>query len=80
MLRAIAAAKKKNGRIDARKLADCKRNTFLVAGHHPLRETLVAQTGATEELQKRYLQQQYDNAKKLLIHEWSPAEELEAAF
>ena len=57
-----------------------KRNTFLVDSHHPLRETLIGQSGATAALRQRYLQQQYDKAKLLLIHEWSPAEELEAAF
>jgi hypothetical protein len=57
-----------------------KRNTFLIDSHHPLRETLIAQTGATEASRQAFLQQQYISAKLLLIHEWSPAEELEAAF
>lgn len=56
------------------------RNTFLVDSHHPLRETLIGQTGATVTLRQRYLQQQYDKAKLLLIHDWSPSEELEAVF
>jgi hypothetical protein len=33
MLRAIAAAKKKNDRIDASKIADCLRCDFLPEGH-----------------------------------------------
>src|ERR1019366_4972836 len=49
-----------------------KRNTFLIDSHHPLRETLIAQTGATEPLRQRFLQQQYDAATLLLIHHWSP--------
>jgi len=57
-----------------------KRNSFLIDSHHPLRETLMAQTGAAEAMRRAFLQQQYTNAKLLLIHEWSPAEELEAAF
>lgn len=57
-----------------------KRNSFLIDSHHPLRETLIAQTGATESLRQTFLQRQYTNAKSLLIHEWSSAEELEAAF
>ena len=57
-----------------------KRNTFLIDSHHPLRETLITQTGVTEGLRQRFLQQQYDIAKLLLIHDWSPVEELEAAF
>ena len=57
-----------------------KRNNFLIDSHHPLRETLIAQTGATESLRQRFLQQEYDTAKLLLIHHWSPLEELESAF
>ncbi len=57
-----------------------RRNTFLIDSHHPLRETLIAQTGATEASRQAFLQRQYTSAKLLLIHEWSPAEELEAAF
>jgi 5-methylcytosine-specific restriction endonuclease McrA len=57
-----------------------KRNNFLIGSHHPLRETLISQTGTTESLRQRFLQRQYTNAKLLLVHEWSPVEELEAAF
>jgi len=57
-----------------------KRNNFLIDSHHPLRETLITQTGVTEALRQNFLQQQYDTAKLLLIHDWSPIEELEAAF
>jgi hypothetical protein len=56
------------------------RNNFLVDSNHPLRETLIAQTGATEVLRQRFLQGQYSSAKVLLIHEWAPSEELEAVF
>jgi hypothetical protein len=56
------------------------RNNFLIDSHHPLRETLIGQTGQTEEARQRYLQHQYNEAKRLLIHDWSPREELEAAF
>jgi len=57
-----------------------KRNNFLIDSHHPLRETLVSQTGAMEALRQRFLQEQYANAKLLLIHDWAATEELEAAF
>jgi hypothetical protein len=57
-----------------------KRNNFLIDSHHPLRETLIAQTGTTETLRERFLQQQHASATRLLTHEWSPAEELESAF
>jgi len=56
------------------------RNNFLIDSHHPLRETLIAQTGTTEISRRRFLQRQHTNAKRLLIHEWSPANELESAF
>jgi hypothetical protein len=57
-----------------------KRNNFLIDSHHPLRETLIAQTGRRDNLRQQYLQQQYTNAKLLLIHDWTAAYELEAAF
>lgn len=57
-----------------------KRNNFLIDSHHPLRETLISQTGTTEISMRRFLQQQHTNAKRLLIHEWSATDELEPAF
>jgi 5-methylcytosine-specific restriction endonuclease McrA len=57
-----------------------RRNTFLIDSHHPLRETLMTQTGQTEKVRQRYLQHQYDEAKRRLIHDWTPSEELEGAF
>jgi hypothetical protein len=56
------------------------RNTFLIDSHHPLRETLIAQTGLTEQARQQYLQAHYNEAKRRLIHDWSPLEEMEAAF
>jgi hypothetical protein len=57
-----------------------RRNTFLIDSHHPLRETLIAQTGATAASREAFLQRQFTSAKLLLVHEWSSAEESEAAF
>lgn len=48
------------------------RNEFLITSHHPLRETLIQQTGRTPADRIRYLQQQFDEAKTTLIHEWEP--------
>jgi hypothetical protein len=56
------------------------RNSFLINSHHPLRETLMNQMGLTEEQRRSFLQEQYRQAKNLLIHEWHPTEESEAAF
>ncbi len=57
-----------------------RRNNFFIESHHPLRETLIAQTGATELLRERFLQQQYNWAKSLLIHDWEAREELVPTF
>jgi hypothetical protein len=57
-----------------------RRNNYLIESHHPLRDTLMLQTGVTEGKRQTFLQQRYSAAKLLLIHDWAPAEELEAAF
>jgi len=57
-----------------------RRNNNLIESHHPLRDTLISQTGATETSRQQFLQQQYSAAKSLVVHDWAPAEELEAAF
>ena len=56
------------------------RNKFLIDSHHPLRETLINQIGQSEEQRRNFLQTCYNQAKNLLIHEWQPREEFEAAF
>jgi hypothetical protein len=57
-----------------------QRNNYLIESHHPLRDTLISQMGLTESARRHFLQQQYSAAKSLLIHEWSPVEELEGKF
>lgn len=57
-----------------------QRNNYLIESHHPLRETLIAQTGATETLRRQFLQYEYSTAKSLLVHDWAPVETLEAAL
>ena len=57
-----------------------RRNNYLIESHHPLRETLVAQTGLTQAVREHFLQKQYDWARSLLIHQWEPREELAATF
>jgi hypothetical protein len=51
------------------------RNEFLIASHHPLRETLIAQTGNSEQERAGYLQQAWTRARSLLIHTWHPEAE-----
>ena len=56
------------------------RNSFLINSHHPLRETLILQTGATELERRRFLQAIYNQSKELLIRNWRPEFEHEAAL
>lgn len=49
-----------------------QRNEYLISSHHPLRETLMAQTGRLTEQRQQFLQQVYQSAKQCLIHEWQP--------
>lgn len=48
------------------------RNEFLIMSHHPLRETLMAQTGASGEDRRLFLNDAWNRAKAVLIHEWAP--------
>lgn len=57
-----------------------KRNDFLIQSHHPLRETLLLQTGNTEDTRTAFLQQQYNHAIVRMIHHWEPDSEEEEAF
>jgi hypothetical protein len=56
------------------------RNSFFIDSHHPLRETLIEQTGANEMARRQYLQAAYQRAKELLIHTWMPEAKYEPAF
>lgn len=47
-----------------------KRNEFLINSHHPLRETIIRQTGATESERRSFLQEVDKRAISLLIHRW----------
>ena len=47
-----------------------KRNNFLISSHHPLRETLIQQTGATFEERHRFLVEIDKFAINHLIHRW----------
>jgi SAM-dependent methyltransferase len=56
------------------------RNNYLIASHHPLRDTLMLQTGATESSRRNFLQEQYAKAKSLLVHDLAPVDEQELRF
>jgi hypothetical protein len=49
-----------------------QRNEYFINSHHPLRETLINQTGKNETDRRRFLQYTYDQARAALIHEWEP--------
>ena len=50
------------------------RNNFLIASHHPLRETLINQTGTTESARRRFLSDFHNRALARLFHTWEPKE------
>lgn len=52
-----------------------RRNEFLIGSHHPLRETLVSQTGTTVSERKTFLNDFYNRAKARLFHIWEPKEQ-----
>lgn len=50
-----------------------KRNEFLISSHHPLRETLMQQTGSTESMRREFMRNIDTKAASYLIHRWSVA-------
>ena len=51
-----------------------ERNEWLIQSHHPLRETIMLQTGADSEARASFLRARQRVALDALIHEWQPAE------
>ncbi|MES2899506.1 MAG: HNH endonuclease [Pseudomonadota bacterium] len=49
-----------------------RRNEYLISSHHPLRETIVAQTGASEPTRRAFLQTNYNHGRSAIIHTWFP--------
>ena len=49
-----------------------KRNEYFCSSHHPLRETIMQQTGNITSKRKSTLQHLYNQAKNILIHTWEP--------
>lgn len=49
-----------------------RRNNYFIESHHPLRETLMLQTGKLEKHRTDYLRQMDNKAIQLLIHRWTP--------
>ena len=56
------------------------RNNFYIESHHPLRETLLQQTGDSAHQRRQFLQEAYHKAKVLLGENWRPGFEHEPAL
>ena len=57
-----------------------KRNEFLISSHHPLRETIMDQTGRTEADRTLFLKDIDKRAINILIHRWETPEKAEPTF
>ena len=57
-----------------------KRNEFLISSHHPLRETIIRQTGATEQERRAFLASVDQRAIDALVHRWETPEVAPATF
>lgn len=57
-----------------------KRNEFLISSHHPLRETIIKQTGKTEPERKTFLNNIDRRAIHMLIHRWETQQIGEETF
>jgi hypothetical protein len=52
-----------------------KRNNYLIDSHHPLRETLMNQTGKSELERRRFLGEYHSKAISKLFHTWQPEDD-----
>lgn len=57
-----------------------KRNEYLISSHHPLRETLIQQTGKTPQDRAAFLKAVDKEAINFLIHRWEVSPKGEADF
>ncbi len=57
-----------------------RRNEFLISSHHPLRETIIQQTGATEAERVHFLRRVDQRAIDFLLHRWEVQEKAPATF
>lgn len=57
-----------------------KRNEFLISSHHPLRDTIIQQTGTTEAARKDFLMRVDNRAINAIIHRWETPEKAQALF
>ena len=57
-----------------------RRNEYLISSHHPLRETIIQQTGADEPHRRKFLGYVDHEAEKILVHRWSIEQRADATF
>ena len=57
-----------------------KRNEYLIGSNHPLRETIIRQTGKNAETRTAILQGVYNEAKAKLLHTWEPLVKADPTF
>ena len=57
-----------------------RRNEYLIRSHHPLRETLIMQTGMRESDRRSFLQEVYNCSHETLISRWSPEPQGDSVF
>jgi hypothetical protein len=56
------------------------RNEYLIGSNHPLKETLIAQTGRDVAARTDFLRTMYERAWALLLVTWEPPEDEEPQF
>jgi len=56
------------------------RNEYLIDSHHPLRQTLINQTGLSPETRRLFLQNVDSEAVSFLIHRWEPKHQYDHTF
>ena len=56
------------------------RNNYLISSHHPLRETLMSQTGRTIDDREGFLNKCHRKSIDTLIHTWEPRDEFPGEF
>jgi len=57
-----------------------RRNEYLIKSHHPLRETLMMQTGMKESVRRSFLQEVYNCAHQTLVSQWLPESQADSVF
>ncbi len=49
-----------------------RRNEYLIESNHPLKETIILQTGKTQQVRRRFLQNKLNIARNAVHHVWHP--------